>query len=117
MPTKTIRLRDAGADELQQLLSERGESEEFVLRQAVLRGIRDLWIEQGIRAFEAGRGSTVAAQVAGLPHAEFVHPLIDRGVLMLNGPTSLAADVEALGERFGDARLTTIALSMRVSQA
>ncbi len=112
MPTKSIRLSDDEADELQQLLTETGESEELLLRRAALRGIRDLRLDEGIRAFQAGRGSTEAAQIAGLPRAVFVQLLSDRDIVILEGPSSMAAEIETLAERLGDTRLAAVARSL-----
>jgi len=112
MPTTSIRLSNDEADELQQLLSETGESEELVLRRAALRGICDLRIEQGIRAFQDGRGSTAAAMITGVPRAVFVQLLSDRDIVILEGPSSMAAEIETLAERLGDTRLAAVARSL-----
>ena len=105
MPTKSIRLSDEEADELQRLLAETGETEELVLRRAALRGIRDLRIEEGIRAFLNGRGSAAAAVVAGMPRAVFLQLLVERDIVLLEGPPSLSRELATLGEALDDARL------------
>jgi hypothetical protein len=109
MPTKSLRLSEAEAEELERLLAETGEAEETVLRRAALRGIRDLRLEQGIQAFSNGQGSTAAADVAGLPRAVFLQILIDRGITVLDGPSHLGAEVEALAGRLGDEHLVEAA--------
>jgi hypothetical protein len=116
MPTRSIRLSDSEASELQHLLAETGESEESLLRRAALRGIRDLRIEEGIRAFQTGRGSSDAAAVAGVPRAVFLQMLLDRGVTVLDGPGSFAEDLDVLAQRLGDDRLAGVARTLRRSE-
>jgi len=108
-PTKSIRLTDEEADELRQLRAETGEDEDALLRRAALRGLRDLRLDQGIQAFQAGRGSSAAAAVAGLPRAVFLEVMLDRGVTILEGPSTLSGELEGLARRLGDDRLTEIA--------
>jgi len=109
MPTKSIRMTDEEADELQRLLAATGEDEDIVLHRAALRGLRALRLDEGIRVFQEGRGSSEAAAVAGLPRAVFLQTLIDQGVVVLDGPSSLTDELDGLADEFGDNRLRELA--------
>jgi hypothetical protein len=109
MVTRSVQLSDTEAEELRQLLAETGESEEAVLREATVRGLRDLRLERGIRAFKEGRGSSEGARIAGWPRAVFLQELLDRGVVVLDGPSTLNESLAELGRRLGDERLIEIA--------
>src|SRR3954464_6746648 len=89
MVNKAVQLSEEEAEGLRQLLAETGESEEDLLRRAAGRGPRDLRLEQGIRAFKDGRGSSEGARIAGLPRAHFLETLLDRGVVILDNAPSL----------------------------
>jgi hypothetical protein len=102
-------LSDEEAEALRQLQAATGESEEDVLRRAAVQGIRDLRLEQGIKAFKNGSGSGEAAVIAGLPRAAFFEILLDRGIEVLGPEPSLASQLAALGRRLGDDRLTKAA--------
>ena len=109
MPTKSIGLSEEEAAELQEYLEMTGEEEESVLKRAVLRGLPDLRLEQGFRAFEDGLGSAEAAEIAGLSRAAFLQELIDQGMTMLEGPSTLARELETLACAFGNERLKAAA--------
>ena len=109
MVTRSVHLSDEEAEELRQLQAATGEPEEDVLRRAAVQGIRDLRLEQGIRAFKEGASSSEAAVIAGLPRAIFLQELIDRGVTLLDGPSTLGTALAALGHSLGDERLTEAA--------
>ena len=113
MPTKTVQvsvqLSAEEAEELRLLQVATGESEEDILSRAAVQGIRDLRLEQGIRAFEEGGSSSEGAAIAGLPRAIFLQELIDRGIEMVGPEPSLAMQLAELGRRLGDERLTEAA--------
>lgn len=109
MRTKSIRLTEAEDDELRRYVSVTGEVEAAALKRAAMRGIREMRIEQGILAFMNGQGSSEAAEIAGLPRAIFLQTLIDKGVTMLQGPSTLAQELDDLGRVLGDERLTALA--------
>ena len=109
MATKSIRLTEAEAAELRDYLATTGEVEAVALKRAAMRGLREMRIEQGILAYLNGRGSSEAAQIAGLPRAEFLQVLIDKGVTLLEGPSTLRSELEALAERLGDDGLAILA--------
>ena len=121
MPTKTVRvsvqLSEEEAEELRQLQAATGESKEDVLRRAAVQGIRDLRLEQGIRAFKEGGSSSEAATIAGLPRAVFLQMLIDRGITLLDGPSTLGPALAELGRRLGDSRLTDAAQDLPSKQS
>ena len=67
MVTKSIRLTEEEAAELQKYLAVTGEVEAAVLKRGTLRGLKELRLEQGILAYLTGQGSAEAADIAGLP--------------------------------------------------
>ena len=109
MPTRSIRLSDAEAEGLEQLRAATGKTEDVLLEQAVLRGLQALRMEEGIRAFKSGLGSSEAAVIAGLPRAIFLHEMAERGVTILDGPSTLAEELADLAELRGDKRLAAVA--------
>ena len=58
-----VQLSEEEAEELRQLQAATGEAKEDVLRRAAVQGIRDLRLEQGIKAFKDGGGSGEAATI------------------------------------------------------
>jgi predicted HTH domain antitoxin len=107
--TKSIRLTDAEAAQLREYLATTGEIEAAALKRAALRGLRELRLEQGILAYLETRNSTAAAEIAGLPRAEFLQVLIDKGITILDGPSTLAAELGALAEHLDSQRLAAVA--------
>ena len=105
MATKSIRLTEEEAAELREYLAVTGEVEAVALKRAALRGLKDLRLEQGILAYLDGRGSAEAARIAGLSRAELIQVLIEKGITLLEGPSTLGAELEALAEALGDDRL------------
>jgi hypothetical protein len=102
MHTRALHLSDEEAEALRQLQAATGESEADVLRRAAVQGIRDLRLEQGIKAFKNGSGSGEAAVIAGLPRAVFLEILYDRGIEVIGAEPSLATQLAALGRSLGD---------------
>jgi len=82
-----------------------------------VQGIRDLRLEQGIKAFKNGNGSGEAAAIAGLPRAVFFEILLDRGVTVLDGPSTLGPALESLGRSLGDERLLEAAKFLSSKQS
>ena len=105
MPTRSIDLTDAEANHLRQFLATTGEQEDAVLRRALARGLETLRLEQAIRVFKERGSSSEAAAIAGMPRAHFLQLLIDDGVELLSGPSTVGAEVELLAERLGNQRL------------
>lgn len=109
MPTRSIHLSDAEAQGLEQLREVTGKTEDALLEQALLRGLQALRMEEGIRAFKSGLGSSEAAEIAGLPRAIFLHEMAELGVTILDGPSTFAIDLTVIADRLGDQRLAAAA--------
>jgi predicted HTH domain antitoxin len=109
MLIKSIRLTEAEAAELHAYLEATGEIEATALKQAALRGIREMRLAEAIRVYVEEHDSDQAARVAGLPRAQFLQILGDKGISVLTGPSSLGAELELLARRFNDDRLATAA--------
>ena len=112
MVTKSIRLTEDEAAELRQYVDVTGEVEAAALKRAALRGLREMRVEQGILAFLRGQGSAEAAAVAGMPRAPFLQLLIDRGITVLDDPSTMAQELESLGKELGDQRLVAAARAL-----
>ncbi len=109
MLTKSIRLTEEEAAELQEYLAVTGEVEATVLKRAAMHGIREFRLSQGIGAYLDGVGSAEAAKIAGLPRAAFLQILIDKGIALLREPSTLAMELEALANRLGHTHLAAVA--------
>ena len=109
MVTKSIRLTEDEAAELEAYVEASGEAEADALRQAAIRGLKEMRLERGIRAFREGRGSAEAAAIAGVPRAALLQMLIDMGETLDRGPSRLVESLEFLGRELGDERLLAVA--------
>ncbi len=109
MLTKSIRLTDEEAAELREYLEITGEIEAVALKQAALRGIREMRLTQAIRGYIEERDSARAARTAGLSRAEFLQVVSDKGIGVLDGPSNLSAELETLARLFRDTRLAAVA--------
>lgn len=96
MVTKSIRLSDAEAQEVASYLSLVGGTEAALLKEATLRGLREIRLSRAVTAYIDGASSAEAARIAGLPRAPFLQALMDRGVAVLRGPSSVDAELDAL---------------------
>src|SRR5881275_894569 len=104
MATKSIRLTEEEAAELREYLAVTGEVEAIALKRAALRGLKDLRLDQGILAYLDGRGSAEAARIAGLSRAELIQVLIEKGITLLEGPSTLGDDrLAGAAREVGDA--------------
>ena len=112
LTTKSIRLTDAEAAELREYLDLTGEVEAVALKRASLRGLRELRLAEAIRVYLDESDSAFAARVAGLPRAQFLHVLAEKGIRVLDAPSSLEAELEGLARRFGDDRLRRVATEL-----
>ena len=113
MLTKSIRLTEEEAAQLKEYTAISGEVEAAALKRAAMRGLKEMRLEQGILAFLDGRGSSEAAEVAGVPRAEFLQVLIDKGVHLLRGPSTVPEELEFLAEQFGNERLAAVARALK----
>jgi predicted HTH domain antitoxin len=109
LTTKSIRLTEDEVADLREYLEISGEVEAVALKRAAVRGIRELRLTEAIRVYLDERDSEHGARIAGLPRAQFLHVLTEKGVSVLEGPSSLAAEMEGLARRFGDRRLSEAA--------
>jgi hypothetical protein len=94
--TKSIRLSDEEAKEIAGYLDLVGGTEAALLKEAALRGLREIRLSHGVLAYIEGATSDEAARIAGLPRAPFLRTLMDRGVAVLRGSGSVAAELESL---------------------
>lgn len=94
--TKSIRLTEEEAEAVSDYLGLVGGTEAALLKEAALRGLRDIRLSQGILAYLEGAPPEEAARVAGLPRAPFLRSLADRGVTLLRGPSTIAQELEAI---------------------
>jgi predicted HTH domain antitoxin len=112
LTTKSIRLTEEEVADLHEYLEISGEVEAVVLKRAAVRGIRELRLAEAIRVYLDERDSDHAARIAGLPRAQFLHVLIEKGISILDDPSSLAPEMEGLARRFGDRRLSEAAVEV-----
>ena len=94
MVTKSIRLSEAEARDVAAYVEMVGGSEAALLKEAALRGLREIRLSRAVAAFTEGASSSEAAHIAGLPRAVFLDELMERGVHVLRGPGSVAAELE-----------------------
>ena len=109
LTTKSIRLTEEEVADLHEYLEVSGEVEAVALKRAAVRGIRELRLAEAIRVYLDERDSEHGARIAGLPRAQFLHVLTEKGIGILDGPSSLASEMEGLARRFGDRRLSDAA--------
>ena len=109
MRTKSIRLTDEEATDLQKYVAVTGEVEATALKRAALRGLKEMRLEQGILAFIGGAGSAEGADIAGIPRAIFLRELIDRGITLLDDSHDFPAELESLAAELGNERLARVA--------
>lgn len=112
LTTKSIRLTEQEAAELREYLDITGEVEAVALKRAAIRGIRELRLAEAIRVYLDERDTEHSARIAGLPRAQFLHVLADKGVTVLAGPSSLATELESLARRLGDQHLARVAAEL-----
>jgi hypothetical protein len=111
--TKSIRLTDEEAKDLEAFVRENGEVEAAVLKRAALRGLREDRIDHAILVYLRGEGSERAAAIANLPRARFIDLLAERGVRVLDRPSTLADELDLIAGLADDRRLATAAATLR----
>jgi predicted HTH domain antitoxin len=109
LTTKSIRLTEEEVADLHEYLDISGEVEAVALKRAAVRGIRELRMAEAIRVYLEERDSEHASRIAGLHRAQFLNVLTEKGISVLEGPSSLASEMEGLARRFGDDRLAQAA--------
>lgn len=107
MVTKSIRLSEEEVKAVREYTALTGEIEASVLKRAMLLGLKELRLEQGIVDYLRESDSYNAAKVAGLPRAQFLEILIDRGISLLKEPSTLREEVAFLADALGVERLRT----------
>jgi predicted HTH domain antitoxin len=112
LTTKSIRLTEAEAADLREYLEITGEVEAVALKRAAIRGIRELRLAEAIRLYVEERDAGHGARVAGLPRAQFLHVLAEKGISVREGPSGLASELDALARRFGDQELARAAAEL-----
>ena len=117
LTTKSIRLTEEEVADLREYLEISGEVEAVALKRAAMRGIRELRLGEAIRSYLEERDSDHAARIAGLPRAQFLQILTDKGISILDGPSSLASELENLARRFEDRRLAEAAAEVQRARA
>jgi hypothetical protein len=103
--TKSIRLTEEEATEFRHYLEATGEVEAVVLKRAAMRGIREMRLTEAIKTYIEEHDSQQAARIAGLSRADFLHVLTEKGISILDGPSTLGAELEGLAHRFEDDKL------------
>lgn len=94
--TKAIRLTEEEATEVARYLDLVGGTEAALLKEAALRGLRDIRLGRGILAYLEGAPTEEAERVAGLQRAPFLEALAQHGVALLRGTSTVAEELEAL---------------------
>src|SRR5260370_16444982 len=100
--TISRRLTEAEAAELRAYLDVSGEVEAVALKKAALRGIRELRLGEAILLYLDERDTERAARVAGLPRAQFLNVLAEKGFSVLDAPSTLTFQLDRLARRFAN---------------
>ncbi len=117
MLTKSIRLNEEEARDLEELVQATGEVEASVLKRAALRGLRDERLDKAMLLFVNGASSSEAAALARMPRARFLDLLADRGVAILDSPSTVPEELEAVAGLLGDERLAEVAKDVRLRRS
>ena len=96
MVTKSIRLTEEEADEVAGYLQLVGGTVAALLKEAALRGFREMRVSRGVLAYVEGAPVAEAARIAGLPRAPFLQALIERGISVLRDAGDVQAELDAL---------------------
>lgn len=103
--TKSIRLTEDEARALAELVEEHAASESAIMRQWVLRGMRQFQIEQAVAAYQRDEVNLAeGAERAGVPIGVFVDELAARRVAILDDPDTFEQGLAALRAAFGPGR-------------
>jgi len=100
--TKSIRLTEDEARELAGLVEEHAASESALMRQWILRSMREFRIERAVSAYQRDEVDLrEGAAMAGIPIGLFVDELSKRHVTILRDPAMLRSELEDLMTTFG----------------
>jgi len=99
--TKSIRLTAEEARDLAALVEEHAASESALMRQWVLRGMREFRIERAVAAYQRDEVDLRdGAALADLPVGAFVDELAHRRVAILTDPAIMETEVEEILAEF-----------------
>jgi hypothetical protein len=110
--TKSIRLTDEEANELDEVVRLSGEVEASVLKRAALRGLREDRIERAVLLYLRGAATSEAASFARVPRARFIDLLVDKGITVLESPSSLSEELDNIARLTNDKPLAEVAASL-----
>jgi predicted HTH domain antitoxin len=100
--TKSIRLTEEEAQQLAELVEGQAASESALMRQWVLRSMRQFRIEQAVAAYQGDEVDLrEGAAMAGIPIGVFVDELAERHVAILRDPDIFHKELEELMATFG----------------
>jgi predicted HTH domain antitoxin len=100
--TKSIRLTEDEARELAALVADEAISESALMRQWVMRSMRQERIERAVAAYQRDEVDLrEGASMAGVPIGVFVDALSERHVAMVRDPTIFRRELEDLMGAFG----------------
>ena len=114
MLTKSIRLTDDEAHELEDLVRQSGEVEASVLKRAALRGLREDRLDKAVLLYLNGASVSEAATLARVPRARFIDLLAEKGILLLEGPSSMPEELDLLARLSADSELGEVAEAVRI---
>jgi hypothetical protein len=110
--TKSIRLTDDEANELDEVVRLSGEVEASILKRAALRGLREDRLERAVLLYLRGGGTSEAARFARVPRARFIDLLVDKGISVLEGPSSLPEELDHVARLTNDRGLADVAAAL-----
>lgn len=106
--TKSIRLTEDEARTLSELVEDHAASESALMRQWVLRGMRQFRIEQAVAAYQRDEVDLrEGAAMADIPIAVFVEELATRRVAILTDPVAMQEEIDGMIATFGSAEKGT----------
>lgn len=112
MLTKSIRLTEDEADELDSIVRQSGEVEASVLKRAALRGLREDRLDRAVLLYLQGTSTSEAADFARVPRARFIDLLANKGISLLQGPSTLPEELEHIAQLTGDTQLAEVAAAI-----
>ena len=100
--TKSIRLTEEESRELAGLVAEHAASESALMRQWVLRGMREFRVEHAVAAYQRDEVDLRdGAALAGIPIGAFVEELAARRVAILHDRASMEEELEEIISELG----------------
>jgi hypothetical protein len=111
--TKSIRLTEDEAQELDDFVRESGEVEAAVLKRAALRGLREDRVDRAFLAYLRGETTARAAAIARASRARFIDLLAEKGIRVLEEPSTLTDELDLIARLSGDHRLSDATAAIR----